>query len=805
MTVHMIGNAHIDPVWLWQWQEGFAEIKATFAAALDRLDDYPGFIFTSACASYYAWVEDNAPELFTRIQQRVREGRWVIVGGMWLQPDCNLPSGESFARHLLYSQRYFIERFGRPARIGYNVDSFGHSVSLPKLLKAAGLEGYVFMRPGDHEKPLPYLFRWVSPDGSDVLAMKVPISYGQRLNDLPADLAKLDKLYPVCTAPLYYGVGNHGGGPTVKMLETLLAYHDDTHTLKFSSPDGFYEAVKDLDLPEIYDDLQHHASGCYSTLSAHKKANRTAEMRLLSAERWDTVASRLFAIPAAREKLADAWKRVLFNQFHDIFGGCSIREAYDDVLEAMGFALHTAGEIRNAAYQRISWAIDTSRGKKVPLSKDFDFRTWENAMGGAPHVVFNPHPFPVTAHIRLLTKTASVEDDTGKAIPTQIVRASRTNGANDHWDTLLPLELPALGYRTVFTYRNKPAPEFGNPFACTENSLSNGLIRIEIDSMTGGLRTLTDLRTGAERLAASETARVIDCSDADTWAHNIFTFDREDGRFKGVSVKLTENGPVRATIRVTARYNASVLRRDYSLYADDDTVHVDVFLDWQEENRMLKLCFPIPGKDVRAAYEQPYGFILRDHDSHEEPGHAWVDAYGSAGGLTLCNDAKYSYSLTSTESGHELRLTAVRSALYADHYGVRDEFYECMDIGRQRFSYTLRGHDGSPDYAANFKAARALCDAPSVIPETFHTGALPLSSSYAEVDCPHVILETVKESEDGGVLIARLFETDGIAASGTLTVMGKVYAFDIGAYQVKTLRLGDDGTAHEVGLYEQEL
>ena len=134
----MIGNAHLDPVWLWRWQEGFAEIKATFASALERMKEFPEFIFTCACASYYKWVEENCPEMFEEIKQRVKEGRWVIVGGWWVQPDCNMPSGESYVRHGLYSQRYFYEKFGIMAKVGYNVDSFGHSGMLPQILKKAG-------------------------------------------------------------------------------------------------------------------------------------------------------------------------------------------------------------------------------------------------------------------------------------------------------------------------------------------------------------------------------------------------------------------------------------------------------------------------------------------------------------------------------------------------------------------------------------------------------------------------------------------------------------------------------------------
>ncbi|MDD6877842.1 MAG: glycoside hydrolase family 38 C-terminal domain-containing protein [Clostridiaceae bacterium] len=797
MNIHLIGNAHIDPVWLWRWQEGFAEIKATFAAACDRIREYGDFVFTSACASYYEWVEENAPELFEQIRGYVRDGRWVLVGGWWLQPDCNLPSGEAFARHALYSQRYFREKFGVTATVGYNVDSFGHSASLPKLLRGAGMDAYFFLRPGDHEQELPYLFWWESPDGSRVLAAKISASYGDRLTDLPGALERMHAVYPGNDAPLFYGVGNHGGGPTVKMIETLRAYRGDDRLI-FSDPRRFADSVRTLPgLPVVRDELQHHASGCYSTMSAHKKANRTAEARLLAAERWDTVASALFSVPAASEKLTGAWKDVLFNQFHDIMGGCSIREAYDDALAAMGGAIHTADTVRNAAMQRISWAIDTKRGKNVPLSKDFDARTWESEMGGAPHVIFNPHPFPVTAAVELNSRQSRVEDENGTPLPIQTVRASRTNGRDDKFNTLLSLTLPPLSYRTVFACRDLPSPEAANPFVVTETSISNGLVTVRLDPETGCIAGFT--AGGRERLAAPSAARVIDCSDADTWAHGIFTFDREVGRFRCESVSIRETGPVRATVRVVSRYRGSVLRQDISLLAGDDAVHVKVFLDWREENRMLKLCFPIAGEPVRAAYEQPFGSIVRDHGSHEEPGHAWAEA----GGLALLNDAKYSYSLTPVSGGvSELRLTAVRSAVYADHYGVRDDDCICMDIGRQEFCYALRAHDAGTDYSALFRVARALCMPPEVVPESYHEGKLPLSASFVSSDCENVLLEALKPGEDGGIVL-RVFETAGRPARAAIRLpfLGKTVLADLAPNGVKTLRITEDGAA-EVNLYE---
>lgn len=218
--IHLVGNAHIDPVWLWRWQEGFAEIKATFQSALDRLEEFPDFVFTSACAAYYKWVEENDPVMFEEIRKRVNEGRWFIAGGWWVQPDCNIPSGESFVRHGLYSQRYFYEKFGIMSKVGYNVDSFGHNGMLPQVLKKSGMDYYVFSRPGPHEKEIPKnLFWWEGEDGSRVLAFRIPYNYGNWWSDKDnplrgKTLAVLELAREQGTDMMnFYGVGNHGGGP----------------------------------------------------------------------------------------------------------------------------------------------------------------------------------------------------------------------------------------------------------------------------------------------------------------------------------------------------------------------------------------------------------------------------------------------------------------------------------------------------------------------------------------------------------------------------------------------------------------
>ncbi|RPI81490.1 MAG: alpha-mannosidase, partial [Chloroflexi bacterium] len=384
-TLFMIGNAHLDPVWLWQWQEGFHEVKATFRSALDRMNECEDFIFVSSSAAYYEWAEENDPEMFEEIRQRVAEGRWRLVGGLWVEPDCNIPSGESFVRQALYAQHYFKEKFNRTAVVGYNVDSFGHNAMLPQILKKSGLNHYIFMRPMPHEKGLPSrLFWWESGDGSRVLAYRLPYEYCTWGKELEGHVRRCatELKTPYDTGMCFYGVGNHGGGPTVENLESIRRMKSDLAfpELRFANPEDFFEDAikKGYPIPVIHDELQHHASGCYAVHSGVKRWNRKAENLLAAAEKWSALASWETGLAYPME-IKRAWKNVLFNQFHDILAGTSLEEAYEDARDQFGEAISIAGRAYNGAVQSLAWNVQIEPEEP---------RWGEPSM--TPIVVFNP-------------------------------------------------------------------------------------------------------------------------------------------------------------------------------------------------------------------------------------------------------------------------------------------------------------------------------------------------------------------------------------------------------------------------------
>ncbi len=814
--IHMIGNAHIDPVWLWSWQEGFAEIKATFRSALDRMEEFPEFIFTCACAAYYKWVEENEPGMFEEIRKRVAEGRWVLAGGWWIQPDCNIPSGEAFARHALYSQQYFLKRFGKTAKVGYNVDSFGHNAMLPQILKKSGMDSYVMMRPGRHEKELPAsLFSWESPDGTRVSTFRIPINYASWWGEPDPLFEKTSAVLELAESEgtdfmNFYGVGNHGGGPTVKNIHTILKMQEDYREAEilFSSPEAYFQeaALQKNALPVVAEELQHHGSGCYSAHSETKANNRRAEHRVINAEKFAAVACKLTGMKYPFEKTASSWEKLLFNQFHDIMGGCSIKEVYRDVAEFYGKSLTESAEVLNGALQKISWSIDTMGEHEFKLSRDKDWVFWEMKDLGAPIVVFNPLSWPVRQPVQLNREVKGITDDSGSPRPFQKVRAGRLQAA-DKWDTLFVADIPAMGYNTYWAYSDKEirAETQAGLASHAAGMIENRFFRLSVHDGTGQISSLFDKRNCREVFSgAGAAALVIDEEGVDTWGHDrhshsisVLKYDKVAGYFGDAVLSIIETGPVRTCLRVKSKYGSSTLRQDFILYADKEEVEVKVKLDWREEHKMLKLCFPVNVTDRKAVYDIPFGFIKRPADGKEEPGQQWFDlsgrATGSGGeihGLAVLNDGKYSFCTIE----NEMRLTVVRSPIYAEYESVRDDLCEFMDQGIQEFNYTLVPHQGGFIEAGVVRKAYEL-NVPAVrITETYHKGTLPRRFEGISISSPHVVAAAFKRAESEQGYILRCCETSGreFHTGISLPFLNRKWEQDFGPFEVITFFVPDD-------------
>ncbi|GAA4573800.1 hypothetical protein GCM10023176_39500 [Micromonospora coerulea] len=785
----MIGNAHIDAVWLWPWQEGYQEARATFRAALQRIDEYPDFIFTCDSVGYLAWIEEHDPELFAALREQVRAGRFEIVGGWWVEPDCNIPGGEGFVRHALYSQRYLAEKFGRTASVGCNVDPFGQNATIPQLLAKSGIDSYVFMRPQPHETALPGpTFWWEAADGSRVLAYRIPHEYCSPAGHLGVHVGKALAQLPHTTDPLmcFYGVGNHGGGPTRANIDSIreLDGSDQFPQMLFSTVRAFFDAARATgrDLPEFSGEIQPHGVGCYSAHSGIKKLIRHTEHALQAAEKWAAVASAATGVPRATDQFEHAWRQVLLNHFHDTAAGTALPSAYDDARDQLGEARAIAARLQNQAIQSISRQIDIPDEERM-----------------TPLAVFNPHPWPVRTTVEvefgsfLGNGGIVAEDDAQNRIPVQSARSTTVTGGRRR--LVVPVELPPLGYRLYRMYPDHLTVP--RPAAETDTVLENDHLRVVVDPATGWLSSLVCKATDAE-LISGEAARsrhaVVLNDPTDTWGHGVVSYRDVIGAFTPVSVRRIETGPVRQVLRVCSSFGASTLTEEFVLAAGARHLEVRVTIDWHERLRMLKLRFPTNLTEVTATHAIPYGHVERVADGHETVSHSWVDVSGTlsgrAAGLSVLNDAKFGVDVT----GGEIGLTALRSPAYAWHAPQplpADGDYEVMDQGVQRFTYRLLPHAGDWRAAGTVRAAAELDQAPVALLESCHDGPLPQQHCFAAVsDADNVVITVIKQAEEQtGDYVVRGYETAGAAANATIDLpfLGRTITAEFGPHEIKTL------------------
>jgi alpha-mannosidase len=786
VEVFLAGNAHIDPVWLWKWFEGFWTVRYTVRRIVELMKKNPSLTFVFSSAIMYEWLEECEPELFEEVKRLVREGRWIPVGGWIVEPDCNIPCGESYVRHALYGKSYFREKLGFEVRIGYNIDSFGHNASLPQILRKSGYEYYIFMRPGSHEKGLPSpVFWWESPDGSRVLAYRHPVGYTVSGEELYKVIKSTIANPQIPVMLILFGAGDHGGGPTEKDIEAIRRASEESAGCKvmFANPEEFFKRILELyrDIPIVKDELQHHASGCYSVLSEVKALNRRAESIIMAAEKMSVLAYATCGLDYPRSKLKRSWKLTLFCQFHDILAGTCIPEAYWDVRNIYGEALNIAYEILNLATQRISSKIDTSRGRSL--------------------VVFNP----TCTQIRLPVEVEpwpigySLVDGDGKPIPIQMIRPSSTAGLKR---ALFIVDVPSLGYKAYKLVEGDKTPrEFEGVLKASDGIVENDYFIVEFDMENGAIKKLYDKRLNVNVFNGYGASPIVLKDEGDTWGHGISKFRFEEGRFGNAELSIVESGPIRATLRVKTSYRNSTMWQYFSLYRGLDFIEVRVKVDWREKNRMLKLSFPVNLEESTITYEIPYGVIVRPANGEEEPGQRWVDVSGRIHalnrevnyGLTVINDSKYGFDVYSSE----IRMSVIRSPPYAQHdpYKIDPKLgdYPYVDQGEHSFRYILLPHLNG--WVSNFNRIFELAemlntDFPYVFEEP-HVGHMPSTLSLLEISPPEVAVSAVKLAEDSDDMIVRLVEYTGKDHTVRVksTVLGRDLNVHLKPFEIKTLRI----------------
>lgn len=788
VTVHMIGNAHLDPVWLWRWSEGMEALIATVRSVLDFLREDPRITFTASSAALYAWLEEHEPAMFAEIQQRVVEGRWLLAGGMWIEPDCNLPGGESLARQLLAGQRYFLSRFGRVATTGYNPDSFGHAGTLPMLLRAAGLDAYLFFRPGRHEKRLPEeLFWWQAPDGSRVLAYRPPGHYGQGVFEPETTEQRIREHAAQCPRGLcdvisMYGIGNHGGGPTRAQLAAIAVVAADVHgpNVVHGSLDQFFARARRAraDYPVVREELLHHARGCYSAHHAVKRANRELEALLAAAEGLCLWTREETGLQYPAQALDRAWRNVLFNQFHDIITGTALPEAFEDARD-----LH--GEARTLSHAAC-WSAARALARRVDTHGE-----------GQALVVFHPATHSARTAIEAefpfdffdTQGPYNVVDHTGACLPCQRVQGSTLTGSRAH-RLLWQDRLPGWGRKLYFLRRMEYRPDVLFAPAAGDHWLENEFLRVELDPASGQIQHLTDKRTGAEMITPGSAALLVLDDQADTWGHDAAAWRDVVGCFGCERMTVEECGPVRAALRVDYGYEASRAALWYRLLAGQPWLDLVLELDWRERHKMLKWAFTARVNAPLVTASTPYGHEIRASDGEEQPCGSWVDVSESNGGcgMALINDGCHAYDAHASC----LRLTVVRSPIFAWHHPWMPESsrrYQYLDQGIIKLRCRLVPHQGSWADAEIPVLSQSFHQLPLVVHEFAHPGLSAPVGAFCAVAPGTVLLSALKAAEDGEGVTVRLWETAGRDTIATLifpTLEGK-WQGTVRAHSVVTL------------------
>ena len=691
--VHLIFNAHLDPVWLWPWQAGLDEALATCRSACDRMDAHPDLVFTRGEAWVYWQIERTDPELFERIRRHVASSRWQIVNGWWIQPDCNAPSEWGFERQIEQGRDYFLDRFGTFPRIGYNVDSFGHCATLPSLLRRYGQDRYVMMRPENHEATLPFVFHWRgTPDEEPVTVYRINSGYAAWHLSEEHILRSTQGLPPgLGHAACFVGVGDHGGGPTEGMIAWYREHKDSVPgcTLLLSSLSDFFDAIDayEGDLPVVTGELQQHAVGCYSVYRPIHVAVRWAEHLLRQAECLrDAHPQALESPEKTAEELADAWRQVCFAHFHDILGGTSIPSAYPIILDQVGGAKAKADDLLQIGLRRLYRSLPDDASQRVVLLNASDqpydgyveFEPWLQFSGWkAGWGLVDAGGTPVPLQLMNPEETAF---GPGKADPSSL----------GHPRMLFPAQLAAGELSTLRITETPPAPPPDAPAQIAGQRLAAGECGWEAGRLTlpGGLAL-------APRLELIE-------DPTDTWSHPLsypgaYTGYPQEAVAQAVweeGIETVDKGPLMASLIQQGQIGDSRLTAEWRVYADRPFVELLLRVFWLERHRVLKLCVDFPGTSENRLDGIPGRSLARPNDAREMPLRDWTLVETAQGPLGIA--APDVFALDGTPS--RLRLTLLRSPLMANHdpYSMNAD-RKTLDVYRKTYT-----DDGVHDFRFRF-------------------------------------------------------------------------------------------------------
>lgn len=771
--VHLVGQSHIDVVWLWTLQETKRKCARTFSTALRLMEEYPEFSFTQSQAFLYELTKKYYPELYKEIKQKIAEGRWHPTGAMWVEPDCNIPDGESLIRQILHGKRFFRKEFGLDSDTLWLPDTFGFSWALPQILKKTGIK-YFFTTKltwNDTTKFRHNTFWWQGIDGSKVLAHAPAV--GLEGSVTPEDLNKSwegfqEKEKSPHTVQTF-GYGDGGGGPSKEQIETsrILKTIVGLPSSTLSTVPGFFkqleERASELDTwnDELY--LERHR-GTYTTHGWVKRENRQVEA-LLSTTELLSVLGMLFGTTGAsrryrQNELEQAWKKLLVNQFHDIVPGTSIAEAYDDVRKEFSAIRSICKKLQQQALSGFA-----KQGKRNAREIHF--------------AVFNPVGWTrsdyVTLEIRSKEKHFLVLDHHGRAVEHQVL--GRRTGVVQllcYIENVSPFSFLNL---VVSPSSTKPAPS--DEWKLSNRTIETPFYRVRLDSK-GQLSSLYDKDLRRELVVKGGRAnRFQTFKDVpkqwETWEIDPDYANREFELLKFKKLKIVEVGPLRAALRVEHQSdNGTRIVQDIVFYDKSRRIDFVTNIRWKERQTLLKVGFPLNVKTTSATYEIQFGAMQRttkpteprQKAKFEVPAQRWADLSESKFGVSLFNDCKYGYDAID----HTLRLTLLRSPHYPhplDPLWLTDERF--TDQGDHQLSYALYPHAGNWRTGETVQRAREFNQALMVIP-----GAVEHVNPLVSCSTSNIVVDCVKKAEESDDIIIRVHEGHGQSTKVALEFGPKV-------------------------------
>ncbi|WP_029422807.1 alpha-mannosidase [Alicyclobacillus macrosporangiidus] len=810
VAVRALGHTHIDVAWLWRTKHTREKAARSFSTVLRLMERFPEFVFLQTQPQLYEFLRTDYPELYQQIRARVREGRWEADGAMWLEADCNLPSGESLVRQILHGTRFLKREFGVTCRYLWLPDVFGYSWALPQILAKSGIHTFVTTKISWNQyNQLPHdTFRWRGLDGTEVLTHFIttpcpePYYTYNGLMDAQSVQGAWDNYKDKALNQellFAFGYGDGGGGVNREMLEMRrrLDLMPGLPRVRVGRADeffaGLHQRVADTDQyvhtwdGELY--LEYHR-GTYTSQAYNKRMNRKLELLYRETEWMAAVQSLLGGDWAAypQQALAEAWTILLRNQFHDIIPGSSIREVYED---------------SRAEYQQ---------------AQELASRAWREAAGtllnddpaAAAYTVFNSSPWVRTDLVAIPVQPETEEgrwvDHAGRELTSQ-----RSGGM---WWVKVP-ELPPAGFAVVRFHAGAAASPAPAQFEPTESGIRTPHYEIEWNER-GQLTRLFDRTAGREVLAPGERGNVLQVFEDkpieyDAWNIEVFYQEKMREVEDLTAVEVMEVGPLRAVVRFEWQYMNSRIRQDMVVYAHSRRIDFQTEVDWHERQQLLKVAFPVDVRATEATYDIQFGNVKRpthwntswDLARFESVGHQWVDLSERGYGVSLLNDCKYGHDV----KDHTIRLSLIKSAIHPDPEA---------DQGRHEFTYALLPHAGD------------WCEG-GTVPEAWylnnpltHVKGRPVVDRFSlfSVSAANVMIDAVKKAEDGDLVVLRVHEFAGarttVSIRSDLTVRswqecnlmeepvgerqtGGELTFTLRPYEIKTFLVDLAGPAGSAG------